>query len=92
MNFRGGFDSGVGYLTGDVVIFKLAAYVAADETKDEPPGGAGRCSSTHPRGRRDSPDRKETAGPRATKATLVDRTARASWAERSTGPAAGCWL
>jgi hypothetical protein len=40
MNFRGDWDSGVGYLTGDVVTFKGAAYVASDETKDEPPGGA----------------------------------------------------
>jgi Collagen triple helix repeat (20 copies) len=40
MNFRGDYDGGVGYLTGDVVTFKGAAYVASDETKDEPPGGA----------------------------------------------------
>jgi hypothetical protein len=40
MNFRGDYDSGVGYLTGDVVTFKGSAYVAGDETKDQPPEGA----------------------------------------------------
>jgi len=37
MNFRGDYDSGVGYLTGDVVTFKGSAYVAGDETKNSPP-------------------------------------------------------
>jgi hypothetical protein len=37
MNFRGDYDSGASYLTGDVVTFKGAAYVAGDETKDSPP-------------------------------------------------------
>jgi hypothetical protein len=37
MNFRGDYDSGVGYLTGDVVTFKGSAYVAGDETKNAPP-------------------------------------------------------
>jgi len=40
MNFRGDWDGGNGYLMGDVVTFKGAAYVASDDTKDEPPGGA----------------------------------------------------
>jgi len=40
MNFRGDWDGGAGYLTGDVVTFKGAVYVASDETKDEPPGGS----------------------------------------------------
>lgn len=39
MNFRGDWDSGNGYLTGDVVTFKGAAYVTSDETKDQPPDG-----------------------------------------------------
>ncbi len=39
MNFRGDWDGGVGYLTGDVVTHKGSAYVTSDETKDEPPDG-----------------------------------------------------
>src|SRR6476620_8526063 len=39
MNFRGDWDGANGYLTGDVVTFKGAAYVTSDETKDQPPDG-----------------------------------------------------
>jgi hypothetical protein len=39
MNFRGDWDSSNGYLTGDVVTFKGAAYVTSDDTKDQPPNG-----------------------------------------------------
>jgi hypothetical protein len=60
MNFRGDYDSGVGYLTGDVVTFKGSAYVAGDATKNAPPddpwallaeaGGQGADGATGPAG------------------------------------------
>lgn len=67
MNFRGDWDGGVGYLTGDVVTFKGAAYVAADETKDEPPGGAWALLVDTSQGPEGSPGPAGPAGPKGDK-------------------------
>ena len=67
MNFRGDWDGSNGYLMGDVVTFKGAAYVTSDETKDQPPDGPWALLVDTAQGPAGPPGPEGPAGPAGTK-------------------------